>query len=270
MFFDWLKNRRRRRWLAQREPSDWGRWLESNVWQYAYLSSEQRAKLHQFVCVLFHEKNWEGGAGFEVTDEMRVTVAGQAALATLGFGSPYYFDRLVTIILYEDSFTNRTNSDKLLLGDRLQPSHDFTVRTGELWQGGPIILSWNAVLKEGRHLRAGHNVVLHEFAHLMDSLNGQTDGEPPLTDSEFAKKWYRITKAEYRQLVAYARRGQPTLLNHYGATSHAEFFAVATECFFTLPHDLAAEHADLYTVLQRLFGQDPREWIPRSLGQKVS
>ena len=271
MFFDWFTNRRRRRWLAQPEPSDWRRWLQSNVWQYAYLSAEQRVKLHQFVCILFHEKNWEGGAGLEVTDEMRVTVAGQAALATLGFENSYYFDRLLSIIIYPGTFSSRVNSgSELLLGELGQPHRDYTARTGEAWQGGPIILAWDAVLEEGQHFRAGRNVVLHEFAHHMDGLTGQTDGSPPLTDYEFEKKWYRVTEEEYQQLAAYARRGKRTLLNHYGATNQAEFFAVATECFFTLPHDLAVEHAELYAVLERLFGQDPREWVPRSLGHKAS
>ena len=88
-----------------------------------------------------------------------------------------------------------------------------------------------------------------------------TNGAPPFTDFEFEKKWYRVTSAEYQRLLEFARRRQPTLLNHYGATNHAEFFAVATECFFTQPHALAVEHEKLFAVLVRLFGQDPRDWL---------
>ena len=82
-------------------------------------------------------------------------------------------------------------------------------------------------------------------------------------DFEFEKKWFRVTQAEYQRLLKFAQRGQPTLLDHYGATNQAEFFAVATECFFTQPHALAAEHEKLHGVLVRLFGQDPRDWLPR-------
>ncbi len=106
----------------------------------------------------------------------------------------------------------------------------------------------------------------HEFAHHMDGLDGQTDGSPPITDYEFEKRWYQVTSREYQQLLRLAKRGESTLLDHYGAENHAEFFAVATECFFTRPHELFQEHVDLSAVLTRLFGQDSREWIPSDSG----
>jgi len=266
MFFNFFRNRRRQHWLAQREPNAWQAWLQANVWQYAYLSAQQQAKIRRVVCILLHEKEWAGGADLAVTDEMRVTVAGQAALATLGFEKPYYFDRLKTIIVYPGTFTSRPSSrGDSILGELGNPAPHFEARTGEAWQGGPIVLSWQAVRSEGRHARLGRNVVLHEFAHHMDGLDGQTDGAPPLTDYAFEKKWYRVTEAEYRRLIGFARRGEATLLDHYGATSQAEFFAVATECFFTRPHQLGAEHSELFAVLVRLFGQDPRKWLPASI-----
>jgi len=265
MFFNFFRNRRRKRWLAARRPSLWEDWLRANVWQYRHLSANQQAKIQRFVCILLHEKQWASGGGLQVTDEMRVTIAGQAALATLGFEKLYYFERLQTIIVYAGTFSSgQLSSGDLLLGELGQPTPDFDARTGESWQGGPIILSWDAVLRQGRHARLGRNVVLHEFAHHMDGLDGRTDGAPPLTDYEFEKKWYRVTEAEYERLLGFARRGEETLLDHYGATNQAEFFAVATECFFSQPHELALEHDELFAVLVRLFGQDPRGWLPRA------
>lgn len=265
MFFNFFRNRRRKHWLAEPTPGTWEEWLRKNVWQYQHLTAQLQAKVQRVVCILFHEKQWAGGGGLEVTDEMRVTIAGQAALATLGFEKPYYFERLKTIIVYAGTFSSQPKSSgDLILGELGQPATDFDARTGEAWQGGPIILSWDSVLRQGRHARPGRNVVLHEFAHHMDGLDGTTDGAPPLIDYEFEKKWYRVTNAEYRRLLGFARRGEPTLLDHYGATNKAEFFAVAIECFFTQPHELAIEHADLFSVLTRLFGQDPREWLPTS------
>ena len=249
--FGFFRNRRRKKWLAQREPSSWEGILHENVWQYHHLNAEQVRRVHEFVCVLFHEKVWSGGRDLEISDEMRVTIAGQAALLTLGFGKPYYFDRLRSIIVYPKPYHSQpASSDDLLLGQLGQPVTDFGVRFGESWQGGPIVLAWNVVLKEGQSPGEGRNLVVHEFAHHMDGLNGQTDGAPPITDYEFEK------------LLELARRGESTLLDHYGAENHAEFFAVATECFFTRPHALSHEHADLFAVLKRLFGQDPRQWIP--------
>ena len=263
MFFSFFRNRRRRRWLAQPVPEAWLAWLHGNVWQYRYLSPELQSKVQRFVCILYHEKQWDGGGGLEVTDEMRVTVAGQAALATLGFLKPYYFERLQTIILYAGAYSGQAaSSDDLLLGELGSAGHDADARSGESWQGGPIILSWDAVIREGRDPQQCHNVVLHEFAHHMDGLDGVTDGVPPLTDSQLEEKWYRVTEAEYERLCELTRRGQPTLLNQYGATDQAEFFAVSTECFFTHPHAMAARHEQLYGILTRLFGQDPREWLP--------
>ncbi len=262
MFFPFFQNRRRQQWLADPQPAVWQDWLLTNVWQYSYLDARRRSQVERFVCILFHEKRWEGGRDFSVTDEMRVTIAGQAALATLGFEKPYYFEKLRTIIVYENTFSGRVASgDSLLLGELSPAVQDFSARTGEAWQGGPIILSWNSVLQEGQNERLGRNVVLHEFAHHMDGLDGDTNGAPPFTDFEFEKKWYRVSNHEYQQLLEFARRGEPTLLNHYGATNQAEFFAVATECFFTQPHAMANKHTNLFRVLTRLFGQDPCEWL---------
>lgn len=266
MFFNFFRNRRRKRWLARAMPGAWEVWLRTNVWQYSILPEKLQAKVQRVVCILFHEKEWASGGGMMVTEEMRVTIAGQAALATLGFEKPYYFERLKTIIVYPSAFQSRPKSGKTsLLGELSQPERNHGARIGEAWQGGPIILSWDAVLRDGRRTWSGRNVVLHEFAHHMDGLDGQTDGAPPLTDYEFEKKWYRVTAEEFQRLRAFARRGEETLLDAYGATSPAEFFAVSTECFFTQPYALADEHSELFAVLTRLFGKDPREWLPKTV-----
>ena len=270
LVFSFFRNRRRKRWLARQEPREWGEWLERNVWQYRHLDDRQAKKIHDFVCILYHEKEWAGGGKLVVTDEMRITIAGQAALLTLGFVKPYFFERLRTIIVYPKPFRARPEStDDLLLGKHSEALVDFSARSGESWQGGPIILAWNIVLKEGQSARCGRSLVAHEFAHHMDGLDGQTDGSPPITDYEFEKRWYRVTSQEHRRLLRFARSGSPTLLDHYGAENQAEFFAVATECFITRPHALAREHGELFSVLSRLFGQDPRQWIPAQLEKAV-
>ncbi|TWU27428.1 M90 family metallopeptidase [Bythopirellula polymerisocia] len=263
MFFGWFKNRRRRRWLAERWQNTWESHLRENVWQYAHLDGTRQQRVRNFVHILFHEKDWVGGNRLAVTDEMRVTIAGQAALLTLGFEKPYYFDRLQTIIVYSGVYHSQPAETSDLILGHLESSLSLPdVRSGESWQGGPIVLAWQATKNEGRRPKCGRSVVIHEFAHHMDSLDGVTDGAPPMTDFQFEKKWYQVTSAEYNRLVQSSQRGERTLLDRYGATNHAEFFAVAAECFFTRPHQLASEHNELYAVLERLFGQDPREWLP--------
>lgn len=263
MFFNWIRNQRRQEWLADEMPGTWNNWLHENVWQYAYLDDQQQQRVRAFVCILLHEKDWVGGSQFEVTEEMQVTVSGQSALLTLGFEEPYYFDRLKTIILYPEPYDPQPASrDDLLIGQFDGPPLLPEARLGESWQGGPVVLAWNAVLRDGRNPRRRRSVVLHEFAHQMDALDGSTDGAPPMTSYDFEKRWYKITELEYQRLLEFAERNEPTLLDSYGATSHAEFFAVVTECFFTAPHEFAHRHKELFAVVEQLFGQDPRQWLP--------
>jgi MtfA peptidase len=260
--FGWFANRKRKKWLAEPFPAEWEAWLRLNVWQYPLLSDELRKKIRSFVQVLFHEKHWTGGNRLVVTDEMKVTIAGQAALMTLGFEKPWYFDRLKSIIVYQGAYTAKPQaSEDLIMGGWNLPEEQFDTRLGESWRGGPIVLAWNVVFREGRTPQAHRCVVIHEFAHHMDGLDGTTDGAPPMTDYHFERKWYRVTSFEYDRLVRLAQEGQRTLLDKYGATNHAEFFAVSCECFFTQPHAMADEHPELHAVMVRLFGQDPREWL---------
>lgn len=263
MLFSFNRKRRRKKWLSTEMPSSWEGLLRENVWQYPYLDDQLQQRVRDFVCILWHEKDWVGGGGFEVTEDMRVTIAGQAALLTLGFGKPYYFDRLKTIIVYAGSYEARpASTEGLLIGQTAGlPVHPET-RLGESWQGGPLVLAWNVVLRDGRNARRCRSVALHEFAHQMDSLDGSTDGAPPMTSFEFEKRWYKITDAEYNRLVEFIAGKKPTLIDPYGATNRAEFFAVVTECFFTAPHELARRHKELFAVVEQLFGQDPRQWLP--------
>jgi Mlc titration factor MtfA (ptsG expression regulator) len=265
MFFDWLRNRRRWKWLALPIPAEWDAWLRLNVWQYGHLDENQQRRVREFVVVLFHEKDWAGGNLLIVTDEMRVTIAGQAALMTLGFEKKWYFDRLKTIIVYKATYTAKPQATSdLFLGGLNMPEEEFDTRLGESWQGGPIVLAWQAVIHEGRNEKSRRSVVIHEFAHHMDGLDGRVDGAPPFTDSKFEKQWNEVTKIEYERLVRLAHEGERTLLDKYGATNRKEFFAVATECFFTQAHKLKSEHGELHSVLVRLFGQDPCNWLPEN------
>ena len=210
--------------------------------------------------MLVAEKNWTGGSGFVVTDEMKVTVAGQAALLVLGMDEPYYFDGVQSIILYEGPYQHpgRLHSWYGIFAEGV-PVY------GEAWYRGPIVLSWRQVLSGGRDRSDGNNVVLHEFAHYIDGLDGDVSGSPPLADRRQQQMWYRVTEAEYRRLVGQARRNEVSLLDHYGASNRAEFFAVATECFFEQPGAMKRQHAELYGVLRDFYRQDPAEWLPDAL-----
>jgi hypothetical protein len=257
MVFSWSKNQRRSQLLAEPFPQEWRTVLRDNVRHYAHLDPQRRTNIEQVVQILAAEKYWDGGAGFTVTDEMKVTVAGQAAILVLGLEEPYYFDGVQSIIIYQGRYRHPAR-----YRDYSGIVHVGVPLSGEAWYRGPIVLSWRDVLQSGQNASGGWNVVIHEFAHYLDGLDGEVDGTPPLAGREQQRNWYRVTEAEYLRLVGQARRNEVALLDHYGATNRAEFFAVATECFFERPHAMRREYADLYGLLHDFFRQDPAQWLP--------
>jgi MtfA peptidase len=253
MMFSWFTNRRRQKLVEEPFPADWAEWLRANVRHYPLLDASRKELIQLFVRIFAAEKRWYGCEGLEVTDEMKVTVAGQAALLTLGLDEPYYFDRMQSIVLYPAAFRHAPREYQSTFGRR--------VLIGQAWYHSPIVLSWRDVLKCGRNEGDGGNVVLHEFAHHLDGLDGDVNGVPALV-GEDRQQWYRVAEAEYRRLLGSARRGEATLLSYYGATDFVEFFAVATECFFEQPRAMSRRHAELYALLRDFYRQDPVAWLP--------
>ena len=135
--------------------------------------------------------------------------------------------------------------------------HEGTVNLGEAWQRGPVVLAWDAARGGALDPRDGHNLVLHEFAHKLDMLDGLADGTPPLGDRARFTAWVATMTREFEQLRAASADGRATVLDAYGATNPAEFFAVATECFFEKSRTLRDRHPALYEVLSDYYHQDP-------------
>jgi len=256
MLFSWLKKRRRQKLLARPLPWEWEDYLADNVWHYSYLMDDQQWKLRNCLKVFIAEKEWVGCGGLEMSDEVRVTVAGQACLLLLGVDGHFYFDQVKTILVYPGEFSRPAELQRSSwLVDEDQSAW------GEAWQGGPVILSWEHVYEDGRYPHDGRNLVLHEFAHQIDALDGEMGGTPPLGSLQAGKRWNDIVSAEFRRLEDAVRRGFPTLLDDYGATNRAEFFAVATECFFEQPEPLMQRHGELYELLRDFYGVDPIQWV---------
>ena len=250
MLFSWLKKRRRRRLLAAPFPAEWLSFLNHNVAVYRLLTEAEQARLRDDLRVFVAEKSWEGCGGLTVTDEIRVTIAAQACLLLLGIEHDY-FSRVLTILVYPGAYRSPE-------GD-LGPAgvvHEDTGRLGEAWYRGPVILSWDAVRGGGQDHHDGQNVVLHEFAHQLDFLDGLADGTPPLKSREQYRRWHEVMTAEYERLIKDSAHHKARLLDDYGATNPTEFFAVATECFFEKPVQMKRRHAALYDVLREYYGQD--------------
>ena len=130
-------------------------------------------------------------------------------------------------------------------------------RLGEAHYRGPVVLSWDEVLEAAGNPGRGEDLVYHEFAHKLDMLNGAADGVPPIDDVELVKRWLRVLPAELNRLRRDTDAGRHTLLDPYGGTNEAEFFAVASECFFDLPVEMKEQHPRLYDLWREFYRQDP-------------
>jgi MtfA peptidase len=257
--FGWFKNRRRRRLRGQPFLGSWLTIIETNVPIYSRLPPADQAELQGHIQVFLNEKHFEGCGGLELTEEMKVTIAAQACLLLLHRETDYY-PRLITILVYPNAYVARNQEH--MGGGVVEESE--TVRLGEAWMGGVAVISWEDARRGASDFSDGVNVVLHEFAHLLDFEDGAADGTPLLAHRSHYATWARVLDDEYHQLRRDAALGRWSLLDPYGATNPAEFFAVATECFFEKPVQLRRKHRDLYEQLKAYFRQDPAALAPAS------
>ena len=257
----WLLPRwRLRRALSRPLPATALAVLEQNVAQYRGMAPELQHQLQTLVRQFLHQKTFVGCAGLDVTEEMRVTIAGQACLLLLNRYSRVYPD-LDTILVYPDAFTAPRKEV-----DAAGVVHDAPRGLlGESWGDGRVLLSWEHVRRLGHAAPGAQNVVLHEFAHQLDSESGSNNGAPYLGSVENYRSWSAVLSRDFEALrhdamFGHADTGDDGVLDHYGATSPAEFFAVATESFFEHPWALAARHAALYGEFVKYYRVDPRQW----------
>jgi len=248
----WLKERRRRKIREQPFPASWTGILVRNVPYYGLLPPEDQEEMKGHIQVFLAEKRFEGLGGIEINDEIRVTIAAQACVLLLHRKTDYY-PGLISILVYPHPYfvkaTRRLPDGTVMEGDE--------VRLGESWSRGQVVLSWDDVRRGAADAHDGLNVVFHEFAHQLDSESGKAQGAPVLPRSSMYIAWARVLGHEYEQLVEDLKHHRKNCLRSYGATSPAEFFAVATEAFFEQPNQLLHCHPDLYEQLRLFFQQDP-------------
>ena len=248
---------RRRRWLRGRPfPKEWLKLIQRHVAFFHRLSPSDRAELLGHTQIFLAEKRFEGCGGFEITDEVRVTIAAQACLLLLHRRTDY-FPGLVTILVYPLTYMAE---ERRQVGEHLW-EEGMVSRLGETGRRmGSLVLSWGAVKHGAADPSDGKNVVLHEFAHQLDFENAAADGVPALATREQQLAWSEVMRAEFASLRAADATGIPTLLDTYGATDPAEFFAVSVEAFFEQARALRSRHPKLYAQLRNYFQQDPVEF----------
>jgi Mlc titration factor MtfA (ptsG expression regulator) len=253
----WFRKWRRER-ILQRSSLDEGLW-RTVVARYPFtraLTPEERASLRERVVLFLHEKSIVGAGGLALRDEMRICIAAQACMLILNLDLDYYRG-WVEVIVYPDEFVAEYEYvDEDGIAHRVEAP-----MTGESWLEGPVILSWaDAELRGGE---TGYNVVIHEFAHKLDMLNGDANGFPPLHAGMDRTAWSRVFGAAYEDFKGRVERREPSEIDGYAAEHPAEFFAVLSEAFFETPRAVLGEYADVYGQLAAFYRQDPAARLER-------
>jgi hypothetical protein len=252
-----FRDHRRRELAARPFPVEWDRVIDRNVPYGRHLLPEERRHWGDLIKVFIAEKHFEGCGELEITDEIKVTIAAQACILLLNLHHNYY-DRLVSIVVYPDSFV--FEQDEADLAGTVSSTRNAALGLSSTM--GVVVLSWVDTVEGARNPLDGGNVVFHEFAHQLDQLDGSMDGAPPLDSGSAYQEWARVLCAEFRRLHEAIESDVPSLIRDYGATKPAEFFAVVTELFFERPVELRRDHPKLYEEFKLYFGQDPAERQP--------
>ena len=231
-------------------PDDWEAIVAGSLGEWPHLDTDERERIGALIEELLAGKGWEAAHGFTLTDTMCTVIAAQAALVILGLDLDAYRD-VRAIIVHPTTVISTVPRQGPVPGVVTEEPIDLLGEAHQ--QRGPVIVAWDAADADARHPGTGSNVVVHEFAHKLDMLDGLVDGTPPVRGREAYQRWVEVCTAELEHLRAY---GDP-LLRDYAAQDPGEFFAVAAEVFFDQPEQLRAMKPDLYGVFADYFGQDP-------------
>jgi hypothetical protein len=252
---DWLKSRaaRRREWTREPFPPEWAALLRSETPFSHRLDDALRDRLHDLIRIFDREKTYIGVDGLQVTQRMRLIVAAHACRVVLGRPDLGVFDRVREVILYP----RRIDEEQDAIGPDGKRYRYAPTVIGQAGRREPVQLDWGAVEEMLRRPRDPLNVIVHEFAHVLDYMDGAANGTPPMRTRAESDAWASAFSREYENLRAALRLGRATFLDPYAATNTAEFFAVLCEAFFMRPAALKRHHADLHGLLLRYFGYHP-------------
>lgn len=214
----------------------------------ANLAVDEKNSLKLLAEQFLAEKEFSTGGELQLSDEICVSIAAQGCLPILKLGLSAYRE-WVGIVVYPNEFAVPRH-----IQDEDGVVHEYTdVLSGEAWQGGPLIISWRDVQMAGD----GYNVVIHEFAHKLDMLNGEADGVPALHSGISEAEWVDLFFTAYAHFCQRVDLGENTQIDPYGSEHPAEFFAVLSEHFFAQPAVVDREYPALYTLFKRYYRQDP-------------
>ena len=252
-----IKKQHKNKILNMQFPKQWEPILQNNITPYKHFSEKFKAELKSLTLLFLDEKTFEGCGGLEINDEIKITIAAEACMLLMNRNITECFPNLNTILVYPHAYIAQ---GKDLLAGRQVIENVESVRLGESWQNGEVILAWDHVKKGSSNFDDGQNVVLHEFGHQLDQESGSANGAPPLTQRNTYTTWGRILSHDYLELREKSEHQKKDVIDSYGATNPAEFFAVATETFFEKPKQLQRKHPELFGELQKYYNLNPIEW----------
>jgi len=257
ILFHLIKKHRRQDVMKKPFPEKWNKILLANIPVFKHFPARLQLELKSLTLLFLDEKDFEGCGGLEITDEIKVTIAGEACMLLLNRNLSECFPHLHTILVYPHAYVV---AGRDAIGGRQVVEEVESVRLGESWQNGEVVLAWDHVKNGALNFDDGHNVVLHEFGHQLDQASGSANGAPVLKNRSSYKTWGKVLSRDYMELLDKTEHHKKDVIDSYGATNPAEFFAVATETFFEKPEQLHEKHPELFEELKKYYNIDPREW----------
>jgi Mlc titration factor MtfA (ptsG expression regulator) len=246
-----FRDARRRRLLDERllDDDSWS-WLVEQHPILTGLTAEELARLRELTTLFLHEKIFEAARGVTLTPDMKAVVSLKAVLPVLSLGLDWYA-KWNTVVVVPDIFVQEEETT-----DATGVVHEWSEdRSGESWDRGPVVLSWEDV--EGSGWGDGYNVVIHEAAHRLDLLDGAVNGRPALHNDISPDRWQRGFTNAYRDLEERVRRRRRSAVDAYALEDAGEFFAVTSELFFEKPGALNRQYPAVYELLRAFYRQDP-------------
>lgn len=239
--------------LASRLTDDEWRIILRDVPLIRKLPLDLKEPFEGKVALFLNQVDLVGCDGLEVTDDMALSIAAQAALLVVNTDA--WYKHLTTVLIYPGAFKT-----KQMRHDGYVITESEEVRGGESWTRGPVVLSWQDSHKGAQNDADGYNLVLHEFAHQLDDLSGKTDGAPPMAEGQSFAEWAEVIVEAFDRHVTNTKAGRRTVIDPYGAKNHQEFFAVTVEVFFEKPGALKRSEPGVYEQLATLLNIDPVNW----------
>ncbi len=258
LFYRLLSRKARRRAVLRKQPfpTSWETVLQQEVPFFHTLDELEKDRFREEVRIFLNEKRITG-IKTSVDDTVRVLVAASAIIPIFGFPG-WEWNQISEVLIYPTTFNEQYEFGSLR-------KHDVLGMVGTGSMNRMMILSKPELLQGFRAGQDRKNVGIHEFTHLLDKSDGAVDGVPSVgLPRSVITPWLKLIYKEMENI-----RAGHSDINPYGLKNEAEFFAVASEYFFENPGKMKQKHPELYTMLGRVFHQDPQARFKNALRSMV-